>query len=112
MPLKMKRLNEEEYKETFFAPMKRVEKDSGPPFDFWEYFEQIPETHFQNHDCSSGQVDYAWNDSSGRYQHVLVNSEDQNVFMVLVLDLLSRCVYGHRILDLNKEYGLFEQNKA
>jgi hypothetical protein len=110
--MKMKRLTKDEYKGTFVTPMKKVEKDSAPPFDFWEYFEQIPEKHFENHDCSSGQVDHAWNDSTGRYQHVLVNSEDQNVFMVLVLDLSSRCVYGHRILDLNKEYGIFEKNGA
>jgi hypothetical protein len=40
------------------------------------------------------------------YEHVLVNTEDQNVFMVLVLDLDAGVVYGHRILDLRREYGL------
>lgn len=43
---------------------------------------------------------------NGNCQHVLVNSEDKNVFMVLVLDLASRSVLGHRLLNLNQEYGL------
>jgi len=37
-----------------------------------------------------------------------VGSENRNVFMVLVLDLGERAVIGHRLLDLNQEYGLDE----
>jgi len=41
-----------------------------------------------------------------RFDHVLVNSEDRNVFMVVVLDREAGKVHGHRLLDLNREYGL------
>ena len=44
--------------------------------------------------------------SPGPYEHVLVNSEDRNVFMVLLLDREAGLVYGHRLFDLNCEYGL------
>jgi hypothetical protein len=40
------------------------------------------------------------------FQHVLVNSEDKNLFMILVLDIANRKVLGHRLLELNLEYGL------
>jgi len=102
----MKRLNKKEYDNTFNAPMRAVDKDANPPIDFWDYFEKIPVDHFEGHDCSAGLVDDAWTDSTGKYQHVLINSENKNIFMVLVIDLSANLVYGHRLLNLNQEYGI------
>jgi hypothetical protein len=105
----MKNLTDTEFKDTFAAPMARVGDDEEPPFDFWGYFSEIPEKDFAGNDCSAGQVDYAWTDFCGNYQHVLINSEDRNVFMVIVLDLAAGSVHGHRLLDLNREYGLYDE---
>ena len=102
----MKRLSEEEYTRAFGHPMKRLAKDAAPPFDFWPYFESIPEADFEGHDCRAGSVSYVWENDQASFQHVLINSEDKNVFMVLVLDLQKHAVHGHRLLDLNQEYGL------
>lgn len=102
----MKLLSEAEYLATCAGPMKQLSTDDEMPFQFWDYFDAIPSADFQEHDCSAGSVTYAWKTSTGAFQHVLVNSEDKNVFMVLVLDVANRCVLGHRLLDLNREYGL------
>ena len=40
------------------------------------------------------------------YQHVLVECETPNVYLVLVLDVPGRSVAGHHLLDLNRIYGL------
>jgi hypothetical protein len=40
------------------------------------------------------------------YEHVLINLEYGNIFMVLVLDREAGVVLCHRLLDLNREYGL------
>ena len=88
------------------APMRRLPLDASPPFEFWDYFESIPSSDFEGHDCSAGGVSYVWEDSTGRYHFVHVNSEDKNLFMLLVLDIAARTVLGHRLLDLNREYGL------
>lgn len=103
----MRRLSEADFLLTFGEPMTRVD-DPGvaPPFDFWGYFQEIPESDFEGHDCSAGAVDYVWRDPTGRFEHVLVSSEDNNVFMVLVLDRRAQSVHGHRLLDLRREYGL------
>ena len=46
---------------------------------------------------------------SGQWQHVLIEeAEDRNTFLILVLDLTSRQVYGHHLLRLADEYGLAE----
>lgn len=102
-------LSQAELGATFTNPMHRVPVDAEPPFDFWDYFDCIPESHFEGHDCKDGAVDYAYNSVCGRYSHVLVNSSTKNVFMVLVLDLQTDRVHGHRILDLNAEYGIAAQ---
>lgn len=102
----MKQLTRAEFLATASDPMKRLPLDASPPFEFWNYLESIPPVDFEGHDCSRGGVTYVWEDSTSRYQYVHINSEDKNVFMVLVLDTVDRTVLGHRLLDLNREYGL------
>lgn len=84
--------------------MRRV-VDEAPPLDFWPYFDTIPASDFRGHDCSAGEVEYVWREPTGRFEHVLVKSKTPNVFMVIVLDIRNGTVFGHHLLDLNREYG-------
>ena len=102
MPL----LTSEPFRATFGEARHRVGPDEPPPFDFWPDFDAIPTADFQGLDCSAGEVENAWKMSPGHDEHVLVGSEDHNVFMTLVLDLTAGSVHGHMLLDLNREYGL------
>ena len=104
----MRLLSHSEYLQTFGEARSRVPVDAEPPFDFWLYFDAIPDEDFEGHDFTPGEVDYAWRIEPRQFEHVLVRSKDQNVFMVLVLDLFAGTVYGHKLLDLNREYGLDE----
>jgi hypothetical protein len=103
----MARLSEDEYKATFDAPMRQLPPGAEPPLDFWNYFEGIPADDFAGYECP-GDVDYVWEDSTSRFQHVLFNSQDKNVFMVVVLDVIALKVTGHHLLNLNGLYGLGE----
>lgn len=102
MPL----LSKEQFLATFGDSRRHAGAEDEPPFDFWPYCEGIPVADFEGHDCSAGVVGHVWHISPQPYQHVLVNSEDHNVFMVLVLDREAGVVLGHRLVDLNREYGL------
>jgi hypothetical protein len=104
MPL----LTAEQFRATVGETRHRI-GDEAPPFDFWPYFETIPASDFAGHDCSAGSVEYAWRMSPSPFEHVLINAEDRNVFMVIVLDREAGTVYGHRLLDLNREYSLDSQ---
>ena len=84
--------------------MRRLRSDAAPPVDFWPYFDAIPAPDFFGHRCE-GTVTYVYRGDSERYEHVLVDTEDDNVYMVIVVDLNARRVLGHRLLDLNAEYG-------
>lgn len=103
----MHRLSENEFKTTFGSPMRELSPDSEPPFDFWDYVDAIPVPDFEGYTCR-GDVTYVWENSFQTFQHVLLNSEDVNVFMVIVLDVVNRKVHGHHLLNLNVLYGLDE----
>jgi hypothetical protein len=105
----MRRLSAEEYGETFKSPMRRLGPDAEPAFDFWPYFDAIPADDFDGHDCSAGKVHWVYAHPSGRYEHVLISSENRDIFMVLVLDLEAKLVLGHHLLDLPRLYGLDQQ---
>jgi hypothetical protein len=100
----MRRISDEEWPELFGSPMQRVSRDEEPPFDFWPYFEKIPQGDFNGHDCSEGRVECVYRHPTGRLEHVLVNSNDHDVFMVIVLDRVANSVVGHHLLDLLSLY--------
>lgn len=102
----MKHLSESEFRATFAGPMQKVALDAEPPVPFWDYFDAIPTDDLAGQDCSAGSVGHAWTDATARFQHVLVDTNDKNVFMVIVLDLREPSVFGHRLLNLNHEYGV------
>lgn len=100
------KLTADQFSETFGAPMVRISPLATPPCDIWLYFDRIPEGDFEGHDCSEGAVDHVWENASGTFQHILVSSEDPDVYMVIVIEPASASVVGHRLLDLKREYGL------
>ena len=102
----MKRLSEAEFLATTTPRMDRTSGESARPFDFWPYFDAIPAPDFQGFNCSESEVSLVYRTSDGRYEHVLVNSEDKDVFMVLVLDLHVQRVVGHHLLNLPMLYDL------
>lgn len=104
-PDRMAKLTEDDYKATVALQPIRVDPDEETPFDFWPYFEAIPPEDFCGHDFSAGAVPYAWRMPESIYEHVLVRCDTPNVFLVLVLDVISHSVVGHHLLDLNRLYG-------
>lgn len=103
----MNLLNDATFKETFGDRMERILSITEPPFDFWPYFEAIPDEDFEHQDCSEGIVDWVWRSEDGRFEHVLVNSsDDEEAFMVIVIDRTANSVFGHHFLNLKNEYGI------
>lgn len=102
----MPRLSREEFLATFGESRDRVGADHEPPIDFWPYFDAIPALDFEGRNCSEGHVENVWRTQPIPYEHVLVNSDEPNVFMVIVIDVTTKRVLGHRLLDLRREYGL------
>ncbi len=99
----MKLLSQSEFYDTQANPWRY---EGAPEFDFWDYFDLIPEADFKGHDCSEGKVNDVYRMGDNLYEHVLVKATAPNVFMVLVNDLGASAVYGHFLLNLNEAYGV------
>lgn len=74
--------------------------------DFWDYFDTLPAEDLGGHDFSEGRVSSVYAMLGTAYQHVLVECDTPDVFLVLVLDVPAGAVAGHHLLDLNRIYGL------
>jgi hypothetical protein len=101
-------LSSEEFDQTLQEPMYRVPLDEGPPFDFWPYVGGIPAGDFEGHDCSDGRVEYVYRHPAGRLEHVLINSENQNVFMAIIVGRQTKTVLGHRLLEFRRIYSIHD----
>jgi hypothetical protein len=103
----MSLLDEAAYRKTFGKKMLRVSAKGNAPFPFWNYVEQIPKEDFKGFDCSEGSLRWIWREEGGRFEHILIDTkEDTDVFMVVILDIINGEVFGHRLMDFKREYGL------
>jgi hypothetical protein len=98
--------------ETFFeatteGKMSNVTQQPGGCIDIWPYVRMVRESVDLPQQVIDGQfVEYVYRSQFNHYDHVLVPVGRHNVFLVIVVDRVHGSVYGHRVLDLNAEYGL------
>ena len=100
-----------DFVELLGSPMRKLPVGSAPPFDFWSYVERIPVEEYEGHASDLGTVQYVYDEPSQRYLLVNLDTDDKNVFMVVVLDTQLGHVHGHFLLDLNQKYGLEEPTR-
>ncbi len=65
-----------------------------------DYVAAIPERDRQGHRLADLGVPQAYAMGGSRWVHVLVQTRDRRVGLVVVLDLTEAVVHGHRLLDL------------
>lgn len=100
----MRVLTEAEYLATMDEPQ-AADLTADAPFDFWVYVDAMPQA-VEGYVFDRVEVSASFTMRSGLWQHVLLATDMPNVFVVLVLDLDARVVAGHRLLDLNRLYGV------
>lgn len=99
-------LTDAEFKATFAPPMRDVTEAATDVVDIWPYVRAVPAADLGGHQVWDDFVECVYRAGDGRYDHVLVMTRSANVYPVVVVDLVSGGVHGHRLLDLNREYGL------
>ena len=72
--------------------------------DMWElvetYAAAVPPGDWQGHEPAPLGTPTAWAMRGGRWVHVLLDTLERRVALVVVLNLTDRVVHGHRLLDL------------
>jgi hypothetical protein len=104
--VRMPLLTEEAFRATMGEPMRPVEEATALPPDFWGYFDRIDRSDLGGYDVGEGQIEFAYREPTGQYDHVLLRSNDPDVFLVMVIDRDGPKLHGHFLLDLPRVYGL------
>jgi hypothetical protein len=100
-------LTESIFKATTEGKMTDVTQQPGACTDIWPYVRMIQHAVELPQQAIDGNwVQYVYRSQFNHYDHVLVPAGRFNVFLVIIVDRLHGSVYGHRLIDLNAEYGL------
>ena len=99
-------LDAAEFAACFDEPMLDVtdDEDAGGDLDIWPYVDALdPKTYGVEQFLD---VDRVYQDARGRYDQILIETDRPDIFLVVVVDVRVNTILGHRLLDLNVEYGL------
>jgi hypothetical protein len=103
----MRELTEKEFKETLGIKMTditQVEIDN--PIDIWDYVRQLTENKIVNQIVYEKElVEKVYRNNLNTFDHILLPTEKQNVFLTIVVELSKNEIFGHKVLDLNSKYG-------
>ena len=85
--------------------MTDVTQTAEPKFDIWDYVrELVMQKIVEKYVYEGNLVETVYRNDTSTFDHVLLPTEDQNIFIILVIDLIKENVYGHFKLDLNEKY--------
>ena len=96
-------LTEKEYKETMNERMIDVTMTAEPVVDIWPYVLQLTldkvvlEYVFKNE-----LIEKVYRNDNGTFEHILLPSDNSNIFIVVIVDLKQIRIKGHYRLDLIK----------
>ena len=83
-----------------------VTATAQPVVDIWPYVNSLMQNRvvspyvFQNE-----LVECVYRNGNATYDHVLLPTDSENRFVVVVVSINQATIYGHYLLDLDQEYG-------
>jgi hypothetical protein len=104
--MQTRRLTKDEFKATMTLKMHNVQESATDVLDIWPYVHSVPSDDLEGHVIYDPFVDGVYRTEDDHFDHVSVMTKTKNVYLVVVVDLANDSFYGHRLLDLNREYGL------
>jgi hypothetical protein len=100
----MGELTQAAFESTFVRPMRNVSDSANELVDLWSYADEILASEYPDSDWS-WRVKHIYESGDGRYQHLLVPVPVTNAYLAFVVDVSTRSILGHHLLDLGTLYG-------
>ncbi|UPT67188.1 MAG: hypothetical protein M0D57_00345 [Sphingobacteriales bacterium JAD_PAG50586_3] len=101
-------LSAEQFKATFTERMvdfTDIEIDN--PVNIWGYVKELVESGIVLKSVFEKElVEKVYRNDINTYDQVLLPTNDENTFVVIVVDIQKESILGHHVLDLNIEFGL------
>jgi len=106
-----KQLTETEFRNTFGNKMTNVTETAEPIVDIWSYVEELAKENIVNNYVYENKlVETVYRNDISTFDHILLPTNDPNIFITLVVDLTNEVILGHIKLDLSQKYGLTDQH--
>jgi hypothetical protein len=106
MMIQLRKLSDSEFQATFESPMRNVTASAPALVDIWPYANTVLSEEFRDHESDDWDVQHVYENSSCTYHHVLINTDVANAFLVIVIEVDSKSIFGHHFLNLNTKYDL------
>ena len=99
-------LSPEEFISTMSAEMADVTETADPTVDISPYVrELIAEGLILPNTLDEELIEIVYRNEEGTYDHVLLPTDDESVFIAIVIDLVGESISGHYRMDLSEEPG-------
>ena len=99
-------LTPEEFINTMSAEMEDVTEWAEPVTDIAPYVQAlIDEQLILPNTLDDELIEIIYRNEEGTYDHVLLPTENDEVFIAIVIDLVEEAIMGHYKMDLNNEPG-------
>jgi hypothetical protein len=103
----IKQLTKTEYNDTMNEGMLDVTENAHPSIDIWDYVSDlVKEGIVIEYVLKNHLVEKVYRNLTNSFDHILLPTDRENTFIVIIADLPDKLIYGHYLLDLTKEYGL------
>lgn len=89
------------------APMTDVTDSAEPVTDIWPYVHELTKEKVVLEYVYKNQlVDKVYRNGLSTFDHVLLPTDNSNVLVTIIVDLVEVSIKGYYLLDLNKEYQI------
>ena len=106
--MEVKELTENEFKSTFYEKLNNVTNTVDAIANIWEYINLLDKSEYFINDyvIEKRLIEKVYRNSGETYDQILISTKKDNNFLIIVVDIIQKNIYGHYLLDLNKEYGI------
>jgi hypothetical protein len=106
--MKVKKLTEKEFKTTFSEKMNDVTNNADAIVDIWEYVELLEASKYfiNGYTIKKRLIEKVYRNSINTYDQILIPTIKKNVYLIIIVNIKKENIFGHYLLDLNKEYGI------
>ena len=99
-------LSPEEFINTMSEEMEDVTETADPTVDISPYAEAlIAEGLILHNTLEEELIEIVYRNEEGTYDHILLPTDDEDIFIAIVVDLIGERILGHYRMDLNEEPG-------
>jgi len=102
----LKELSPQEFISTMSEQMTDVTETAEPVVDITEYVNALIAEGLVLPDTIEEElIEIIYRNEEETYDHILLPTEDEEVFVALIVDLDAEQILGHYVMDLNDEPG-------